>query len=122
MMRVMRRVTLLCILALTGLGGGAAYRGRSEPVSRGESDMPTPTIQQVLAAHTDEWMAMPGVVGAGIGQVEGAACIGVSPVRANMPDTLARVRKVRPVACGIGRHTSIVCTGYTTIHPVHCGV
>ena len=75
MMRVMRRVTLLCMLALAGLAGGLGCRGRSEPVLRGESGMATPTIQQVLEAHTDEWMALPGVVGAGIGQVEGLACI-----------------------------------------------
>lgn len=56
--------------------------------------MPTPTIQQVLEAHTDEWMAMPGVVGVGIGQVEGLPCIKIFVDRprpeltAKIPSTL----------------------------------
>lgn len=60
--------------------------------------MPTPTIQQVLAAHTDEWMVMPGVVGAGIGQVEGVACIKIFVDRprpeltAKIPSTLEGYR------------------------------
>ena len=39
--------------------------------------MPAKTIQEVLGEHTDEWMAIPGVVGVGIGQFEGRPCIKV---------------------------------------------
>jgi len=33
------------------------------------------TIEQVQAEHTDEWMAIPGVVGTAIGLHEGKPCI-----------------------------------------------
>lgn len=33
------------------------------------------TIEQVLRAHTDEWMSIPGVVGTGIGELDGKPCI-----------------------------------------------
>ena len=33
------------------------------------------TIGEVLKAHTDEWMAVPGVVGVGIGETNGRPCI-----------------------------------------------
>lgn len=37
--------------------------------------MPHPTIQDVQEAHTDEWMAIPGVVGTGIGRCDDEPCI-----------------------------------------------
>ncbi len=39
--------------------------------------MPAKTIQEVLAEHTDAWMATPGVVGTAIGELEGRSCIKV---------------------------------------------
>lgn len=33
------------------------------------------TIEQVQQEHTDEWMAIPGVVGVALGQSAGKACI-----------------------------------------------
>ena len=33
------------------------------------------SIEEVLAAHTDEWMSVPGVVGTAIGESEGRPCI-----------------------------------------------
>ena len=33
------------------------------------------TIEQVQQEHTDEWMAIPGVVGVAIGESGGRACI-----------------------------------------------
>jgi hypothetical protein len=44
-----------------GLGQGAAVPGR--------------TIEQVLNDHTDQWMAVPGVVGTAIGECKGKPCI-----------------------------------------------
>ena len=35
------------------------------------------TIDEVLAEHTPVWMAIPGVIGTGIGEYEGAPCIKV---------------------------------------------
>jgi len=52
------------------------------------------TIQQVQQGHTDEWMAMPGVVGTAIGQRKGRPCILVftdsntEPVRQRIPTTV----------------------------------
>ncbi len=43
----------------------------------GEASMPKQTIQQVLDQHTGEWMALPGVVGTGIGERDGKPCIKV---------------------------------------------
>jgi DhnA family fructose-bisphosphate aldolase class Ia len=37
--------------------------------------MPEKTIEQVQQDHTDAWMAIPGVVGTGIGQDKGKPCI-----------------------------------------------
>jgi len=39
--------------------------------------MPTQSIQEVLAAHNDSLMAIPGVVGTAIGICDGAPCIRV---------------------------------------------
>ena len=49
----------------------------------GEPADPTPApsdaqpIDQLLAAHTDEMLAIPGIVGLGIGECAGAPCIRV---------------------------------------------
>ena len=37
--------------------------------------MPQKTIEQVQEAHTDEWMAIPGVEGTAIGLFKGKPCI-----------------------------------------------
>jgi len=34
-----------------------------------------PTIEQAQAEHTERWMAIPGVVGTGIGECSGELCI-----------------------------------------------
>jgi len=39
--------------------------------------VPEKIIEQVLAEHTDEWMAIPGVEGTAIGLFEGKPCIKV---------------------------------------------
>jgi hypothetical protein len=39
--------------------------------------MPLKPIQQVLSEKTEEWMAIPGVVGTAIGLLEGRPCIKV---------------------------------------------
>ena len=45
--------------------------------------MPEQTIEQVQEAHTDAWMAIPGVQGTAIGMSEGRPCILIlSAVRA----------------------------------------
>jgi hypothetical protein len=42
-----------------------------------DATVPGRPIEVVLAAHTDAWMRIPGVVGTGIGACEGAPCIRV---------------------------------------------
>lgn len=63
-----------------------------EPLSDGEV---TPvSIQEVQEAHTPAWMSIPGVVGTGIGQCDGAPCIKVfvaqktSEVDRQIPDEI----------------------------------
>jgi len=56
--------------------------------------MRSSSIQQVLAAHTDSLMALPGVVGTAIGRCDTVLCIRVflrdssSAARQAIPDTL----------------------------------
>jgi hypothetical protein len=55
----------------------AAAACKSQPSNRQEDDgqMPSQTIEEVLRQHTEEWMAIRGVVGTGIGQCDGESCI-----------------------------------------------
>jgi hypothetical protein len=39
--------------------------------------MPPAPIEEVLRTHTPDWMAVPGVVGTGIGLCEGGPCLKV---------------------------------------------
>jgi hypothetical protein len=48
------------------------------------------SIDQVLAAHTDSLMALPGVVGTAIGLCDGERCIKVLLADSN-PDTKRRI-------------------------------
>jgi hypothetical protein len=53
--------------------------------------MATKTIEQVQEEYTDEWMAIPGVVGTAIGSHDGKPCILIltaadtKPVRKRIP-------------------------------------
>ena len=61
--------TLLLAGAALSCAGGS---GREEMKA-----VASKTIEQVLAAHTDTLMAVPGVVGTAIGLCDGAPCIRV---------------------------------------------
>ena len=56
--------------------------------------MPSRSIQEVLAAHTDSLMALPGVVGTAIGRCDTTLCIRVflrdstAAARGAIPETL----------------------------------
>ena len=52
---------------------GCSYSGPSD-LEKGQS-MRERTIEQVQEAHTDEWMAIPGVEGTAIGLFEDKPCI-----------------------------------------------
>lgn len=76
-MGTLRGVMLFSMVALTGPGGVLGCSARPKPDHRGALVMPNPTIEQVLDAHTHEWMSLSGVVGTGIGEFEGRPCIKV---------------------------------------------
>ncbi len=67
--------------------------------------MGTRTIEQVLHERTPAWMAIPGVVGTGIGQQDGERCIlvltasGMEQVRKKIP---LRVEGYRVVVQHVG--------------------
>lgn len=54
----------------------------SDPVAR--------SIQDVLSLYTKEWMALPGVVGTGIGECDGDPCIRVF-LAEELPESLAAI-------------------------------
>jgi hypothetical protein len=75
-------------------GALAACAGGRGGVSREEGRVSSRSIQQVLAAHTDSLMAVPGVVGTALGLCDGAPCIKVfvtdtaAAARGRLPDRL----------------------------------
>jgi hypothetical protein len=75
------RMTTLVLLA-----GAVACSG---PQRRGAT-VTARSIDQVLAAHTDSLMALPGVVGTAIGLCDGERCIKVLVADSN-PDTKRRI-------------------------------
>ena len=66
----------------------------SPPPRKASEGMPTRSIQDVLAAHNDSLLALPGVVGTAIGLCEESPCIRVFVAdaavarRARLPDRL----------------------------------
>jgi hypothetical protein len=69
-------VLLLNISVVTAAGpvaGCGSFAGRRNQ-GRGKT-MTQPTIEQVQEAHTDEWMAIPGVEGTAVGLHQGKPCI-----------------------------------------------
>jgi len=67
--------------------------------------MNSASIEEVMAGHVDEWMALSGVVGAGIGEDSGEPCITV--LVAKMSDAL---RKAIPSEVG-GYRVVLTVTG-----------
>jgi len=59
------------LLAASAAGGCTGSNTEREEARQ----MHAKTIEQVKQEHTDAWMAIPGVVGTGIGQCQGKACI-----------------------------------------------
>jgi hypothetical protein len=64
-----------CLVLAFTLGGSGCRRQAGGSDSHGSMVMPSKTIEQVQQEHTDEWMAIPGVVGVAIGQDQGRPCI-----------------------------------------------
>ena len=74
-----RLASLLLAVAFAACSG----KGRNATV-------PARSIDQVLAAHTDSLLALPGVTGTAIGLSDGERCIKVFLADSN-PDTKARI-------------------------------
>jgi hypothetical protein len=68
-------IVLSSIIAITATGivTGCSHSSDSE-LEKGQP-MPKKTIEQVQEEHTDQWMAIPGVVGTAIGLFKGKPCI-----------------------------------------------
>jgi hypothetical protein len=87
----MLRATLLIVWSVSLVLGGLGCRERSNTDLQRSASMPAKTIEQVQQEHTDEWMAIPGVVGVAIGQHEDKPCIliltafGTEEVRKKIP-------------------------------------
>lgn len=77
------RITTLVLVA-----GAMACSGPQR--GRGGATVTARSIDQVLAAHTDSLMALPGVVGTAIGLCDGERCIKVLLADSN-PDTKRRI-------------------------------
>lgn len=77
---VLRRVVAPALLAgaiAACAGSSTGGGGGDPPARRTEETLPAKSIEEVLAAHTDSLMALPGVVGTAIGLCEGERCIKV---------------------------------------------
>jgi hypothetical protein len=74
---------IIAPVLFTGAIAACSGSGRSATV-------PARSIDEVLAAHTDSLLALPGVVGTAIGLCDGARCIKVLLADSN-PDTQARI-------------------------------
>ena len=79
----MRRAVLALLLL-----GGVACSGTQG--TRENATVATKSIDEVLAAHTDSLMALPGVVGTAVGLCDGERCIKVFLADSN-PETQRRI-------------------------------
>ena len=85
-------------------GAIAACSGTQNGASRGRgATVASKSIDQVLAAHTDALMALPGVVGTAIGVCDGERCIKVlladstAATKSRIPSRLESYRVVTEV-------------------------
>src|SRR2546422_3133510 len=78
------------VLLLVLLAGGMVACSSGAPRSGGGATVTARSIDEVLAAHTDSLMALPGVVGTAIGLCEGERCIKVLVADSN-PATRRRI-------------------------------
>lgn len=88
----MGRFTRTCTWLVAGtiaLGTMTHCTGRA--THEEEARVPSRSIEEVLATHTDSLMSLPGVVGTAIGVCEGVACI-----RVFLSDSSVRSRRKIP--------------------------
>ena len=79
---------------------GAGACSRAQPGGAGGATVAVKSIEEVLAAHTDSLMKLPGVVGTALGLCEGERCIKVlladssAGARSRIPSRLEGYRVV----------------------------
>ena len=78
------------LMVLVLLAGGMVACSSGAPRAGGGATVTARSIDEVLAAHTDSLMALPGVVGTAIGLCEGERCIRVLVADSN-PATKRRI-------------------------------
>lgn len=78
------------LMVLVLLAGGMMACSSGAPRAGGGATVTARSIDEVLAAHTDSLMALPGVVGTAIGLCEGERCIKVLVADSN-PATKRRI-------------------------------
>jgi hypothetical protein len=84
------RLGSLAALAVLGLAGGGTACGKVDD-ERGKGPVPGPSIDAVVKRHTDRLMALPGVVGTGVGECQKRTpCVKVFVVK-KTPELLSRV-------------------------------
>jgi len=60
-------------IVLILVSSGCARKFTTDSI--GGKNMKAKTIVEVLEAHSDDWMSIPGVVGTAIGEFEGKPCL-----------------------------------------------
>ena len=74
----MGRFTRTCTWLVAGaIALGTLTHCTGRPAREEEVRVPSKSIEEVLATHTDSLMSLPGVVGTAIGLCDGVACIRV---------------------------------------------
>ena len=75
-------VIIVCLVSLlAGTGACARFQADKKPLDQEETPLMGSTIEAAQAKLTDRVMALPGVVGLGIGECEGVPCIKVLVVQ-----------------------------------------
>lgn len=78
--RLSRTPTITLVLlavTLVTASGTSSCEPRAEEDQEAQGGLPVKSIEEVMQEHTDEWMAMRGVSGVGIGECQGQPCIKV---------------------------------------------
>jgi len=74
-------ITACLVSLLAGTGACARFQAEKVPLEQEETTSMAPNIEAAQAKLTDRVMALPGVVGIGISECEGAPCIKVFVVQ-----------------------------------------
>ncbi len=76
------------ILMVLFIAPGCTEQSRKSESAENRDTMAARAIEEVLSDYTDKWMALPGVIGTGIGEQNGKPCLKVFVIK--MTDGLKR--------------------------------